>query len=406
MEYKIFGCKVNKYYLNKRLNYFSSNKKTDNNNFIIATCVVTDKAKSKFIKETKQQINNQKHIYLTWCAVFDKWQKMDENKFYKVYPQLAEFRNKITLLWEEPDRDDTRETKTHQFKETANIYTKKFIVIQNGCDSHCSFCLTIKKRWKSVNIPTDEIITEINEFVEIWWKEIVITWINLAARWATDTKNPQENKFAELLKNIIDNTKIERIRISSLWPEFLNDKFFEIIKNPRFLPHFHVSIQSFSDKILKSMNRNYDSKLLDDIITKLKNLDRPDKNQISIWADIIVWFPGETEQDFQNTLDWIRKHQINKLHAFPFSSHDQWESIPAHWFADQIPANIKKERAAKIKILWDKIREEFIQKNTWTEQKVLIEEKKNWKRRWRTWNYIQIELEWDYTKWEIINTIL
>lgn len=65
MEYKIFGCKVNKYYLNKRLNYFSSNKKTDNNNFIIATCVVTDKAKSKFIKETKQQINNQKHIYLT-----------------------------------------------------------------------------------------------------------------------------------------------------------------------------------------------------------------------------------------------------------------------------------------------------------------------------------------------------
>ncbi len=404
MEYKIFGCKVNKYYLNKRLNYFSSNK--NNNNFIIATCVVTDKAKSKFIKETKQQIKNQKHIYLTGCAVFDKWQKMDEDKFYKIYPQLTEFKNKITLLWEEPNREDTREIKTHKFKDTANIYTKKFIVIQNGCDSYCSFCLTIQKRWKSKNIEASEIITEINDFVEIWWKEIVITWINLAARWATNTKNPQENKFAELLKNIIDNTSIERIRISSLWPEFLNNKFFEIIKNPRFLPHFHVSIQSFSDKILKSMNRNYNSQLLDNIITKLKNLDRPDKDQISIWADIIVWFPRETEQDFQNTLDWITKHKINKLHAFPFSAHNQWESIPAHEFLDQVSSNIKKERTAKIKILWDKIREEFIKKNTWTEQQVLIEEKKNWKRRWRTWNYIQVELEWEYTKWEIIKTIL
>lgn len=409
MDYKIFGCKVNKYYLNKRLNYFSNNKNnnnSNNNDYIIATCVVTDKAKSKFIKETKQQLQNQKRVYLTWCAVFDKWQKMDENKFYKIYPQLSEFKNNITLLWEEPNRDDTRKIKTHQFKDTANIYTKKFIVIQNGCDSHCSFCLTIEKRGGSINIPTNEIVSEINDFVEVWWKEIVLTGINLAARWSTDTKKPQENKFAELLKNIINQTNIERIRISSLWPEFLNDELFEVIKDPRFLPHFHLSIQSFSDKILKNMNRNYDSKLLDNIITKLKNLDRPDKNQISIWADIIVWFPWETDHDFQKTLDWIIKHNINKLHSFPFSSHDQWESIPAHSFIDQIPANIKKKRASKIKILWDQIREKFIQDNIWTEQKVLIEEKKNWKRRWWTWNYIQVELEWKYTKWAIKKVIL
>ena len=348
MEYKIFWCKVNKYYLNKRLDFLTTKEKKDD--YIIATCVVTDKAKNKFIKETIQQIKKNKHIYLTWCAVFDKWQKIDEDKFYKIYPQLSEFQDKITLLGEEPNREDTRETTTHQFKSTANIYTKKFIVIQNGCDSYCSFCLTIHKRWKSQNISSQEIIQEINDFVDIWWKEIVITWINLAARWATDTKKPQENKFAQLLQEILDQTTIERIRISSLWPEFLNDEFFEVIKNTRFLPHFHLSIQSFSDKILKSMNRNYTSKTLDHVISRLKNLDRPDKEQISIWTDIIVWFPGETEQDFQETINWIQKHQIQKLHAFPFSAHDKGETIPAHWFENQIPQNIKKDIAKYAKI--------------------------------------------------------
>lgn len=420
MEYKIFWCKVNKYYLNKRLNYFSNNtspvlqgevawdeKKGD---YIIATCVVTDKAKNKFIKETIQKIKQNKHIYLTWCAVFDNGKKIDENKFYKVYPQLAEFKNKITLLWEEPHKDDTRKTKTHQFKSTANIYTKKFIVIQNGCDNYCSFCLTIHKRWKSHNISSKEIINEINDFIDIWWKEIVLTGINLAARWCTDTKKPKQNKFAKLLQKILDQTKVERIRISSLWPEFLNDDFFEVIKDTRLLPHFHLSIQSFSDKILKSMNRNYNSKILDDVLNKLQNLDRPDKKQISIWADIITWFPWETESDFQKTINAIKKYKIQKLHVFPFSAHDKWETIPAHRFADQIPQHIKNERNKILQEMGDQIREEFILQNKWITHQVLIEKKKQWKRKWRTWNYIQVELKEDtnktYKKWEIIEITL
>lgn len=414
VEYKIFWCKVNKYYLNKRLNYFSNNTSPllqgevglddTKDDYIIATCVVTDKAKNKFIKETIQQIEKNKHIYLTWCAVFDDWKKINEDKFYKIYPELNKYKNKITLLWEEPNRDDTRETTTHQFKSTANIYTKKFIVIQNGCDSYCTFCLTIHKRWKSQNIPSQNIIQEINDFVDTWWKEIVITWINLAARWCTDTKKPQENKFAQLLQEIIDQTKIERIRISSLWPEFLNNDFFEVIKNTRFLPHFHLSIQSFSDKILKSMNRNYNWETLDNVITKLQNLDRPDKNKISIWADIIVGFPWETEDDFMKTVNAIKKYKIQKLHAFPFSWHDKWETIPAHQFQDQIPQHIKKQRNKYLQEIGDSIRQDFIKNNKWLKHKVLIEEIKKWKQQWWTENYIQIEFTKDknYKKWEIV----
>ena len=413
MDYKIFWCKVNKYYLNKRLNYFSKSRSLTRgveensfNRFIITTCVVTDRAKNKFIKEIINKIDNYDKIYLTWCAVFDNGKKMNEEKFYKTYPELEKFKNKIELLSEEPDRDDTREVWKHEFKKTANIYTKKFIVIQNGCDNYCTFCLTIHKRGKSQNISAVEIIEEINDFVEIWWKEIVITWINLAAWWCTDTKKPQENKFAKLLQQILDKTKIERIRISSLWPEFLNDEFFEVIKNTRFLPHFHISIQSFSDEILKSMNRNYNSKTLDSVITKLRNLKRPDKDQISIWADIIVWFPWETEKDFQDTVDWIIKHQINKVHAFPFSAHDKWETIPAHALPNQVTQEIKKKREKELNEISEKIRQDFIKKNTWTSHQVLVEEKRNWIRKWRTWNYIQVELEWEHKRWEIVEIVL
>jgi threonylcarbamoyladenosine tRNA methylthiotransferase MtaB len=208
------------------------------------------------------------------------------------------------------------------------------------------------------------------------------------------------------LQEILNKTKIERIRISSLWPEFLNDDFFEIIKNPRFLPHFHISIQSFSDNILKSMNRNYNSKILDNIITKLKNLDRLDRNNISIWADIIVWFPWETEQEFEKTLDWIIKHQINKVHAFPFSAHNKWETIPAHTLQNQIPQEIKKKREKKLNEIVDTIRQNFIKKNTWISHQVLVEEKKNWHPRWWTWNYIQVELSWTYKRWEVVEIIL
>jgi len=410
VDYKIFWCKVNKYYLNKRLNYFSKKKplsKNSSDSLIIATCVVTDKAKGKFIKEVINQINNYKQIYLTWCAVFDNGKKIDDNKFYKIYPELSKFKEKLVLLQEEPEKETAREVGSGRWKvKNKNIYTKKFLVIQNGCDNFCSFCLTIHKRWKSQNIDQKEIIKEINDFVEIWWKEIVITGINLASRWCKDTKKPQENKFAKLLQTILDKTKIERIRISSLGPEFLNEEFFEVIKNQRFLPHFHISIQSFSDKVLKSMNRNYDQKLLDNVITRLKNLDRPDKKQISIWADIIVWFPWETEKDFQETIDGIIRHGINKVHAFPFSAHDRWESIPANSFKEQIKPEVKKEREKQLKEISDKIRKKFIQKNTWTKHQILIEEKRNWVWRWWTWNYIQVELKGEHTKWEVVNYIL
>lgn len=110
----------------------------------------------------------------------------------------------------------------------------------------------------------------------------MITGINLAARGASDTRNAGESKLPELLNAILEQTKIPRIRISSIDPQYLTDEFFEIVKNPRFVPHFHFSIQSFATPVLKLMNRGYSSEKLEEVLTKIRNLDRPDKDQISI----------------------------------------------------------------------------------------------------------------------------
>lgn len=412
MDYKIFGCKVNKFYLSKWLSYFNRQNFSVENKVIISTCVVTDRAKSKWLKEAKTILNEWKEVLITWCGNLDKWWIIDYDNFYNIYPELKDFKNKITLLPEDPadanemiwiwEYDLNQDFNIVWEDEDVQLYTKKFIVIQNWCDTNCTFCLTIKKRWANRSRTAEEIINEIKQFEESWWKEIVLTGINLAAWWSSNTRNPNESKFSDLLEQILEKTSIPRIRISSLWPEFLDDKFFEIVSNERFLPHFHFSIQSFSDNTLKLMNRNYDSQLLDNVLRKIRKLDRFDKDYISIWADIIVWFPGETDEDFNKTLEWIKKYWITKLHAFPFSAHTKWETIAASKFPNQISKEIKKQREDLLIQLWDKTREEFIKKNKWKTFEVMLEEQKNWKWVWWTGNYIQVFSEWDYNKWDVI----
>ncbi len=394
MQYKIFGCKVNKFYINKRLWYFNQNNFNDNENYLIATCVVTDRAKNKRLKDVIKNLESWKKIYITWCWVFDKWELINSDKFYSIYPELKKFQNQIFLIWEDP----WKEFKSESIQ--TSLYTKKFVLIQNGCDNFCTFCLTIMKRWKHRSRPLHEIIEEINIFSLLWWKEIVLTWVNLAARWCDNTNKIGESKFPYLLQEILNHTTIPRIRISSVWPEYLNNDFFNIIENPRIMPHFHISIQHFSDNILKSMNRNYDSKYLTQTLKKFQTLKRPDL--ISLWADLIVWFPWETEQDFHEMLDWISDYNITKVHEFPFSWHTKGESVPAWKFANQILHSIKLSRKKQLNLIADQVRNSFIKKNKWLVHSVLIEWKKADKQQWWTENYIQVQLDWNYSKWEIV----
>ena len=400
MPYKIFGCKVNKYFLNQRLDYFHQNWNNLDDTLLIATCVVTDRAKNKRVREIKHAIQDWLKVAITWCWTFSRWNLATESEFYSTYPELKQYSDKITLLPESPSKNWFE----YKIWWKSSVYTKHFLIVQNGCDNHCSFCLTVAKRWPHISRPLDEIIQEIHEIESQWWKEIVITWINLAARWCSNSTKPEETKFPLLLREILKQTSIPRIRISSIWPEYANDEFFEVVTDERILPHFHYSIQSFSDAVLESMWRHYSSSELKNVLKKTKNLKK--KNLISIWADIIVGFPWETEQDFLDTYNWIEEFWITKLHAFPFSDHTQRDGIPASFLSNQIDQKTKKERENRLISKWDEVREEFIQSNKWTLHQVLIEERRDWKWKWWTENYIQVEIEREYNRGDVIDFVL
>lgn len=413
MDYSIFGCRLNKYYLNQWLEYFRSHDFVDiesvsegRNPYLIATCEVTDRAKHKRVKLAKQKIAEWYYVYITGCWSLKRGTVISQKQFYEIYPDLLPFFDSITLLWESPLQSlSTKwsDLKKDYFSDSSqllqswkDLYTKKFIVVQNGCDNYCSFCLTVHKRGVHKTRPLEDIIAEINEFVQYWGKEIVLTGVNIAAWWCSNSTKPEESKFTFLLKNIIEKTQISRIRISSLWPEYLDDEFFQVIANPRILPHFHLSIQSFSDGVLHRMKRNYTAKILDKVLTRMRSLKT--KIPVSLGADIIVGFPWETEIEFNETVVGIQKYQINKIHSFPFSNHHTGETIPASLFPDQIDLITKKAREQKIKHIADTFSESFYQLNIWIVHAVLVEGK------WSGWteNYLKVYVDPKHKRGEVI----
>ena len=427
MQFKIFWCKVNKYYTDE---WLKSEYLKDKNGIFVASCVVTDKAKRKWIKFVKDEVKKLEwddKIFISWCWAFKKWEAQDD--FFDIYPELKEFEWKIVILWEKPEelkleidsKTKKEEKKKVYFSKLKNftqkqIYTKKFLLIQWWCNSFCTFCLTVQKRWRHYYRDKDDIVSEITEFEFGWWKEVVLTWVNLSAWWLRDTNDVWQSRFAELLEYILEKTTIPRLRISSLWPEFIDDRCLEIFKNKRIYPHFHFSVQSGSSKVLKDMRRHYDWEYMRKLLEKTKNLEREDWVEVSIWADIIVGFPWETKDDFMDTYNLVKDWLITKVHAFPFSAHKFWESVPAWKFENQVSDLEKKDRMWDLEFIADSVRDDFIERNIWKKFEVLIEvvKEENWKIRWKGWteNYIEADdrtfeiLEWEIKKNSIVKWIL
>ena len=323
---------------------------------------------------------------------------------------MLNFKENIILLPEDPlqkildnnlqvNNENNSLLTSSEYSSDLSLYTKWFVIVQLGCDSHCTFCITVKKRWKHKNKDVKEVIKEIQELEKKWVKEVVLTWINLAAWWLNSTNIYPNPHFPKLLKKILENTSIPRIRISSIGPEFVEESRYKILENERILPYFHLSIQSWSDKILKLMGRHYTRKQVENIITNLRKLNK--SVPINIWADIIVWFPQETEEDFLQTYQLAKDFNITKLHVFPFSSHQIWDTVPASKFLWQIPLQEKKEREKKLIEICNKNYEKLIQQTKWKKVKVLIEKNNSW---W-TENYLKYQSKRNLKSGEIYEVV-
>ena len=228
------------------------------------------------------------------------------------------------------------------FKLSASSFishSRASLKIQDGCNNNCSYCAIHFARGHSVSIPVETALERVRELEKKENDEVVITTVNIA-QYRSEYKGEIFN-FTKLLDFLLQNTSKIAFRISSLYPEVIDDDFCTVIKNPRVRPHFHISVQSGSDSVLSRMNRVYKSEAVINACKKLREA----KGNPFLACDIITGFPGETESDFLQTMDLCNKCGFSWIHAFPYSERP---GTPAAGMKPKVPQSLSGERAKKI----------------------------------------------------------
>ena len=240
--------------------------------------------------------------------------------------------------------------------------TRSFLKVQDGCDYKCAYCTIHYARGSSRNMPIADLVEEAKQVAASGLKEIVITGINTG-----DFGRTTGERFIDLLKALNEVEGIERYRISSIEPNLITDEIIEFCaSSPKFQHHFHIPLQSGSDRILGLMRRRYTSAKYADRIEKIRSL-MPDA---FIGIDVIVGFPGETEDDFQQTYDLLERLNPSFLHIFPFSERP---GTPAVNMEGKVPSYVSTQRVARLEELSDRLHSAFCAQAVGSQMDVLFE---------------------------------
>ncbi len=260
--------------------------------------------------------------------------------------------------------------------------TRSFLKIQDGCDYTCSFCTIPMARGKSRNQSIEETIKIAENLGKTDTKEIVLTGVNIG-----DFGQESGESFFELIQALDTIDGIERFRISSIEPNLLTNEIIDFCaKSNKFMPHFHIPLQSGSDKILASMRRRYKRDLYENRVAKIKSV----MPHACIGVDVIVGFPGESDADFMESKNFILEMDVSYLHVFTYSERPNTDAIQMD---DAISKEKRAERSKLLHILSQKKQAFFYGNNLGQNRKVLFENMKNRKLRGYTDNYIQVEMD-------------
>lgn len=387
IAFKTLGCRVNiaetqKWISNfQKLGFQIVNKKADF--YIVNACAVTNKAE----KETRQVVAQIKKesprakIVLTGC-----YNPKLESLISLAIPAIN--KERLIKIFKQKFQIQNFQSKTNlkskiQTKKSINskIYkTRAFIKVQDGCNKFCSYCIIPHFRGLSRSRKIEQIINEILEREKQGYKEIIICGINLG------DFNDNNKKLPELIIEILKRTKIPRIRISSINPEYISDKLLNLFRNPRLMPHLHIPLQSGSDKILKLMKRNYTSKQYLKIIRKIIKK----YPLFGLSTDIIVGFPNETDKDFKKTINLIKKIPYLKIHIFRFSPKPKTLAAILN-FKHPVSEKIKKQRVDILEKISNEISKKYKTKFLGKKLPVLFEQKKNGFWQGYTPNYLLVK---------------
>ena len=373
------GCKVNTYETEVNIELFKNNgyeivpfeEKADV--YVINTCSVTNQSDVKSRKMIREAVKRGNGAIVVVMGCYSQIKYLEAASIPGVSIVIGT-NNKTNILdlIEEYKKDKKQIVKIFDLKdikfENMNLdkyenHTRAFVKIQDGCNNYCSFCIIPYSRGNVRSKEKNLVLKEITTLAENGYKEVVLTGIH-TGHYGLDLK---EYDFSDLLRELEKIDKLKRIRISSIECIELNDKFMDTLKiSNKIVNHIHIPLQSGSDTILKSMNRRYKMDKFIEIINKIRDI-RPN---IAITTDVIVGFPGETEELFNETVESIKQIGFTELHVFPYSPR---EGTPAASMPNQVDGNIKKERVRRLINLSEELKNKYYSSLLGTTEELLVE---------------------------------
>lgn len=365
--------------------------------FVINTCSVTENADKKCKKVVKEALKISPNAYVTIVGCYAQLKPKEIAEIpgvdmvlgaaekFQIVDHITDLtKQPKALVYNQPVSEANQFVSAYSFGDR----TRTFLKVQDGCDYSCSFCTIPLARGASRSDTIENAIKQAEEIAASGVKEIVLTGVNLGDFGIRDGK--REDKFFDLVKALDKVEGMERIRISSIEPNLLTDEIIEFVAaSNRFVPHFHIPLQSGSDKILGLMRRRYKRELYAERVAKIKEL----MPHCCIGVDVIVGFPGETREDFIDTYNFLNNLNVSYLHVFTYSER---ENTPASEMKGSVPGSTRAERSKMLHILSDKKRRAFYETQLNKTAEVLFEgDIKDGFMHGFTPNYVKVRTKYD-----------
>ena len=360
ISFKTLGCRLNLYETDAlaskfREKGFVTDGDFENSNaeiFVINTCTITNQSDKKSREYINRAIRKGSLVIVTGCMA-EQYAKKYFSDNTNVIVVDNKHKNRIFDIVEahlsgefsDVEKFDGDVFGFEAAKET--FHTRSIVKIQDGCNNFCSYCIVPYVRGRAVSRPAEDILNNIKTELEYGFKEIVLTGVNISKY------NFNGIGFEDLIKQILEIDKDFRLRIASIEPDDFSDSFIELFKNKKLTPHIHLCLQSGSNDVLKRMHRHYTKEEFLEIVEKFRKII-PDFN---FTTDIIVGLPGETDEDFTDTLEVAKKIGFGHVHAFKYSRRS---GTKADAMAGQIDEKIKNKRSKILRVLSEELSEKYL----------------------------------------------
>lgn len=369
---KTFGCKTNQTesaVMEEKLlaaGFLAAENVETCNYYVFNSCAVTLEAEKKLLQTIKSVKHKNPNVKIILTGCYAQLHKDEENplidKIFGIYekPDVVE----IIKSNEKKFVTEINEHRNFRYEKLSNFNrTRATIKIQDGCNNRCSYCTICIARGLSRSCDEKDVLEQIDALTRNGYNEIVLTGIHVG-QWGLDF--PEKKNLLDLLK-LIDKTDAKTVRIGSLDPNELTEELIDFLSSSeKFCPHFHLSLQSLCDKTLKNMNRHYGYEKIKNVVMKLNEKFE----RVFLGCDIIVGFPQETLEDFDLTLERLKKLPLSQIHVFPYSVRPK---TVAATMPCQVEQSEKHRRMQLVKDLSEKKHVEFLRKNIGAEYFVTVE---------------------------------